>query len=346
MTLNLSPLNSCRYGGCTLTGALSATTHIRDSISVVHGPKGCTHHNFSLLHATGSDNDQFLLPDLLSSALSETDIVFGGEASLERTIESAAKRKPDAVFVLSTCIVDTIGDDVSAVCGREYGVPVIPVPTAGFLGGTFQGGLNNALCAIACLAEPCQKNLSVNIIGEKNLEYEVEENFFEVARLLQALGIPVNIRFLRNCDMKEVRHLGAAYLNILRDDELLPTGEFLASRFGTPYFSSYPSGLSGTIRFLESVGETCGVDSTPAVEGEMALQEKALADFGDLAGEKIMFENTGATPECLDVAIEITEKLGLVIGDHGRRVPLPLSPPVGSTGIRRLLHRWRCAIHA
>ena len=346
MTLNPLLSNSCRHGGCTLTGALSATTHIRDSISVVHGPKGCTHHNFSLLHATGSESDQFLIPDLVSSALSETDIIFGGEDALERTLEQVTARKTGAVFVLSTCIVDTIGDDVADICSRDYGVPVIPIPTSGFLGGTFQGGLNNALCAIARIAEPCQKRTTVNIIGEKNLEFEVEENFLEVARLLRALSIPVNIRFLRNCDFRSLARLGAASLNILRDDELLPTGEFLKLRFGTPYLTSYPSGLGGTIRFLESVGRMCGVDSSPAIEGEAALQEETLADFDDIAGEKILFEADGASLESRRVAGEIAEKLFLRIGVHGCRVPLPVSPPIGSAGVRRLLHRWRCAIHA
>ena len=345
MTLNPSLSNSCRYGGCTLTGALSATTHVGDAVSIVHGPKGCTHHNFSLLHATGSDNDHLLIPNLLSSALSETDIVFGGEGALEHTIERATQRA-GMVFVLSTCVVDTIGDDVAGVCSREFGVPVVHIPTSGFLGGTFQGGLNNALCAIASYAEPCQKTISVNIIGEKNLEYEVDENYEEVARLLHAINVPVNIRFLRNCDVRDIAKLGASGLNILRDDELLQTGAFLMHRFGTPYIVSFPIGLEGTIRFLESVGGMCGVNSSPAVAAERALQTKILSDFDDLTGEKIMVESEGASPESRRVAGEIAEKLSLHIGAVGCRVPLPISPPVGSLGVRRLLHRWRCAIHA
>ena len=298
MTLNPSLSNSCRHGGCTLTGALSATTHVRDAVSVVHGPKGCTHHNFSLLHATGSDNDQLLIPDLVSTALSETDIIFGGEDALEQTLELAAQRKTGAVFVLSTCIVDTIGDDVAGVCSRDYGVPVIPIPTSGFLGGTFQGGLNNALCAIAHLAEPCRKTATVNIIGEKNLEFEVEENFEEIARLLHALDIPVNVRFLRNCTMQSVAKIGGASLNILRDDDLLPTGEFLKQRFGTPYITSFPTGFGGTIQFLESVAGCAVWMVHMQWPVNCALQEETLADFNDLAGEKILFRDRETSPEC------------------------------------------------
>ena len=91
MTLNPLPLNLSRFGGCTLTGALSVTTRVSDTITIIHGPKGCTHHNFSLLHATGSDNDRLIMPDLISTGMSESDIIFGGEGALERTLDAVAK---------------------------------------------------------------------------------------------------------------------------------------------------------------------------------------------------------------------------------------------------------------
>ena len=46
------------------------------------GHKGCTHHNFSLLHATSLDNDSIIFPNMVSSNLLDTDIVFGGEPVL------------------------------------------------------------------------------------------------------------------------------------------------------------------------------------------------------------------------------------------------------------------------
>jgi nitrogenase molybdenum-iron protein alpha/beta subunit len=148
---------------------------VRDAVTVVHGPKGCAHHNFSLLHTTGLDNDELILPDIISTGLAETEIIFGGEEALAGVLTSVVRQDPAAVFVLSTCIVDTIGDDVQEVCGRDYGVPIIRVPTAGFLGGTFQDGLNRALCAIAAAFPPrrpdsaatCARGPCVNIIGEK-----------------------------------------------------------------------------------------------------------------------------------------------------------------------------------
>jgi len=322
------------------------TTHVRDSVTIIHGPKGCTHHNFSLLHATGYNNDHFTLPDLISTGLSESDIIFGGEAALERTLDAVEKRHIGAVFVLSTCIVDTIGDDIAALCRRDRGVPVLPVPSGGFLGGTFQNGVNNALNALVDTAEPCTKGWCVNIIGEKNLEYEVEENYAEVSRLLTALGISVNLRFVRDCSMTDITRLGAARLNILRDDDLRPVGERLHQRFATPFIPSFPVGLTGTICFLESVADSFGVKYLRAVHEEKVLQEEILTEFNDITGTSIALDPALKDSDTFRIACEIADVIDITIDRDGCRVPLEISPPVGTTGVMRMLHRWRRAIHA
>ncbi len=347
MSLNPLPIHTSRFGGCTLTGALSVTTHVRNTASIVHGPKGCTHHNFSLLHATGLDNETVTLPDLVSTALCESDIVFGGETALLRTLETVAGRGVDAIFVLSTCIVDTIGDDVPSICSREYGVRVVIVPTAGFLGGTFQNGVINALCAIAGTAEPCPVNDCVNIIGEKNLEYEIEENYAEVTRLLGMLGIPVNLRFVHDIEFDEIGTLGAARLNILREPALIPVGNFLKERFGTPFLPTFPLGLSGTLSFVASVAGTFGIDSSGALEKERLLQEDTLAGFSDLRGKDALFDPAMHDPESVSSLSEVAEALRITMRQPGTKgVPLGPGTPVGTTGVRRMLHRWRRQLHA
>jgi nitrogenase molybdenum-iron protein alpha/beta subunit len=308
------------------------------------------------LHATSLDNDAPVIPTLVSTGLSETDIVFGGEQALDRTLDSVLRDDPGVVFVLSTCVVDTIGDDVGMVCGKERGVPVIPVPTAGFLGGTFQDGVNKALIALAGMTDGSTGNkartednkspVSANIIGEKNLEYELNENYAEVTRLLSSIGIPVNIRFVHDISSAQIASLSAARVNILRDPALVPVGEYLKKRFKTPYISSFPFGLSGTPVFLETVAEVCGVECRDAVAEERALQDEMLGAFADLQGATVSFENTLVDPGAVSAAKKLARALDLHIKKNGRPVPLPTTPPVGVAGVRRMLHRWRRAIHA
>jgi nitrogenase molybdenum-iron protein alpha/beta subunit len=346
MPLNNSPIHTSRAGGCTLTGALSVTTRVSDAVSVIHGPKGCTHHNFSLLHATALDNDLIGVPDLVSSALDEGDIIFGGEETLARTIRAAGERDVSAVFVLSACVVETIGDDVVAVCSQEYRVPVIPIPTAGFLGGTFQDGVNKALIALAGQAQPAPRGTAVSIIGEKNLEYEVEENYAEVVRLLALLGLEPGIRFVHDLPFSRITELGSARLNILRDPSLVPVGEYLRERFGTPYIPSFPTGLSDTLTFISNVASACDTDAQRALDIERSLQAEILASFADLCGKRGFFTGPVIDHETAGAAQEVADALRIRVEDTGTAPALPVHPVVGTSGIRRLLHRWRRSLHA
>jgi nitrogenase molybdenum-iron protein alpha/beta subunit len=349
MNSNPSPSNSSRFEGCTLTGALSVLTEVRDAVSVIHGPAGCTHHNFSLLHATHLSNDRLEVPRLLSTRLTENGIIFGGEDALEETIAQALSLSPASVFVLSTCIVETIGDDVAAICAKRRGIPVIPVPTAGFLGGVFETGVRNALSSVASLAGPAdEKTLSANLIGEKNLEYGVEENAAEIVRLLSRLGIPVNLRFVRGVGTGDVGRLGSAAVNILREPALRPVGEDLEQRLGTPYVDSFPAGLTGTCRFLEEIGRICGVDATAAVEEEQAHQAEMLSRFDDIAGSRVCFQSSHpmlrSDPGAEAICTECAEALDLSVDPDGVPISLPYPAPVGTAGLRRMLHRWRVLI--
>ena len=273
-------------------------------------------------------------------------MIFGGEGALDHTLDQVIARDPGAVFVLSTCIVDTIGDDVGMVCGSKAGVPVIVVPTAGSSEDRSRPASTMRLLPLPGLQEPATGNGRVNIIGEKNLEYEVDENFAEVSRLLTLLGLSVNVRFVHDVTTRQIASLGAAWLNVLRDPSLIPVGEHLRERFGTPYIPGYPVGISGTIAFLESVAGASGIDPRHALDEEHALRQETLDDFADIAGLGVSFFPHPPDPEGGRVAQDIAQALRLDITSTGRPVPVPVTPPIGITGVRRMLHRWRRALHA
>ncbi|NLA38177.1 MAG: oxidoreductase [Methanomicrobiales archaeon] len=352
MKLKPSLSSSSRFEGCTLTGALSVLTEVQDAVCIIHGPAGCAHHNFSLIHATLLSNDRFKIPRLLSTRLTENDIIFGGEEALEATISRALSLSPApaSIFVLSTCIVETIGDDTEAVCAKNRGIPVIAVPTAGFLGGVFDTGIRNALHSVASLARPgvVDPTPSANLIGEKNLEYGVDENAAEIARLLGRLGIGINLRFVRGIGTRDLERLGSAAANILREPALRPVGEDLRRRFGTPYVDSFPVGLSGTLRFLDETGRICGIDASDAIEEERAYQAAMLEEFCDMAGSRIRFQTVhpmlGTDPEAEIVCTECARTLDLMIAPDGISVSFPHPAPVGTAGLRRMLHQWRLLI--
>lgn len=333
-----------RTEGCTLTGALSVTTSVQDAVSIIHGPDGCAHHNFSLLHALHFDNDQLVLPSILSTSLKEQEIIFGGEKALEDTITRALEGNHRAVFILTSCVAAAIGDDVRSVCCEVHGCPVIIVPTGGFLGGGFSDGVKSALIALSSLCHGGNQSGMVNLVGEKNLEYEAEANYREVARLLSLLGVKIQLRFVRNIPVSAIGNLGCASLNILRDESLSDVGSALENRFGTPFLPSFPVGFEGTLRFLSRVGEELDIESDSAIAAERAYQKGIIEHFSDLRRKAVMIHHWGQTSG--PVLTELLETFNLELNDRGRLLSFPDPLPVGTAGLFRMLSRWQRVIHA
>jgi nitrogenase molybdenum-iron protein alpha/beta subunit len=339
-------MNTPRDSGCTLTGALSVTTEIEGSVTIIHGPAGCAHHNFSLFHALCAGRDDPRLPRVLSTDLAETDIIFGGEDALDAAIRRAAAKNPSLICVLSTCVTGAIGDDVDAICRGYHGIPVISIPTAGFLGGGFHQGHIQALMSLSSLAKDDEKIPSVNLVGEKTLENERDEHFNEVRRLLAAAGIPICTRFVCRTTVGGISRLSRGSCNILRDPSMEEVGRFLEERFGTPFISSFPIGSRGTIRFLEEVGRLFFLDVSGAIADEEARQDRIFREFRSLAGKRITFCDPFGNRTDSEVCREIASAAGLIVHPEGYPVPVPEPFPVGTGGIRRLLYQWRRACRA
>jgi nitrogenase molybdenum-iron protein alpha/beta subunit len=222
------------------------------------------------------------------------------------------------------------------------------VPTGGFLGGDFEKGFSQALIAISNLAfptisrhEPDSKIPgSVNLIGEKNLEYEVKENFYEVKRLVSLLDLTVNLRFAHDITRSDIDRLPLASVNILREPILSGVGDHLRSLFGTPYVSSFPHGISGTLSFIRDVAARSGLSPDKALEIETGHQSEVFKEFSDLRGLPVKCNIPEGNPE-YPLIREIFQAIGFEESPGGTGVPVPYPFPVGTSGMKRMLHLWR-----
>jgi nitrogenase molybdenum-iron protein alpha/beta subunit len=98
---------------------------------------------------------------------------------------------------------------------------------------------------------------SVNIIGEKNLVNQTDSNYRTVERLLEALGIQVNCRFLRYSNTKQLAGFQKARLNLLAYDDLFgrTLQRFFEERFGAKFASvPFPLGFRQTRQWLLQIG--------------------------------------------------------------------------------------------
>ena len=334
-----------RLGGCALGGSLAVTSFIRDGITIIHSPQGCAHQMFSAYHAMAADSDTFSIPKVIVSNITNREVIFGGEEALLEALDRADAENPALISVVTSCVPETIGDDVEGVCASHAAADkIVYVPASGFLGGSSQDGENIALISISKRVSPSEiVPRTAVIIGEKNLESEVEENYAEVCRLLSRLGISVSLRFCRNISAADIIKLGTADFFIIRDERVEEAGRTIAENFGRPYVSSFPSGLSGCIRFIREAGLACGISEAEiedAVSAEEAYQAEQLSIFKELSGMKV---SLGFEPfaGCHAVAREAMQRLNIHEAADGMEIKLPFYLPVGLSGVLKMLYLWR-----
>lgn len=326
-------------------GVLSVSAFLTDAVTLIHGPDGCSHINASLLHTTLAEHDIFRIPEIVSTGLGENEIIFGGEDALQEVLTDVCADDPAAVVVASTCVSETIGgDDVAGICSQPWDCPVIYVPSSGFLGGTFVDGYTGTLTALSSFITPGEQNPGkVNIIGEKNLEFEAEDNFQEVSRLLGMLDLDVNIRYVRDITVEDIGKFGDAGLNLFREDKCgVLGGRHFDACTGIPSLPEFPVGLSATLQFIRDAGRLTGRDTTDAVRAEEEQQAGLADEFSDLAGEYVTFDSFGFQSAEMDMFAEVAKAVGIRVSEEGTVIPIPpFCMPVGTLGLRRMLRQWR-----
>jgi len=167
MNKNFADLNVNPCKMCVPLGAATAFYGIRKCMSILHGSQGCS--TYIRRHMATHYNEPV---DIASSSLTEQGTVFGGEKNLLKGLENLIRLyEPEVIGVATTCLAETIGEDVPAMIKKFYEqhpeyrqVKIINASTAGYAG-TQNEGFFRALRAIVSQVEMMtEKNGKINVI--------------------------------------------------------------------------------------------------------------------------------------------------------------------------------------
>ncbi|EFI35499.1 Nitrogenase [Desulfonatronospira thiodismutans ASO3-1] len=151
----VSTTNACKL--CTPLGACIAFKGLEGCMPILHGSQGCATYmrRYIISH--------FREPvDIASSALGEDQAIYGGGPNLMQGIINVMdKYNPDIIGIASTCLTETIGDDVPMILSgfkKEFAHLKIPelihVSTPSY-SGTHMEGFHRAIRQTAIqMAEP------------------------------------------------------------------------------------------------------------------------------------------------------------------------------------------------
>lgn len=277
---------------CPLMGAAMAVGGIKGSLIVVIGTDECSYYTKSMtLHS-----ERFGGPGgrCVSVVLDGHDVTFGSAPKMHKAFkEIMAEYKPECVFLVTTCVVEIIGDDYDAIADElstEYGVPVLSVHTEHFKCEDHLPGLERTITACLDMMEPREKCDTVNVLGQRMGEF----NTTELYKMLVNAGAKVGMQLPSGTTVDEIKNAASARVNIVVNDIALPLAKKMQSRFGVPYvhFNKfvYPDKIYESYQKLFAY---LGVPLPPEVtqkceEAKACIEENKAA----LAGVSYIYGNT------------------------------------------------------
>ena len=124
-------------GGCSYMACRGLMmSGISDVLIITHGPVGCAYFSGVDPYLGERGRQPGHAGRVFSTAMGETDIIFGGEAKLAEAIDEAVETyHPAAIAICATCPVGLIGDDVAQVArdaAARHGIDVLPLSCEGF----------------------------------------------------------------------------------------------------------------------------------------------------------------------------------------------------------------------
>jgi nitrogenase molybdenum-iron protein beta chain len=225
-----------------------------------------------------------------STNFSEKEVVFGGTDRLHELIESSLKvLDADLFVVLTGCIPDIVGDDVTAVVSefQRNGVPIVAAETGGFHGNNFLG---HEIVTSAIIEQFVGDYTGEKEQGLVNVWSELPyHNTFwrgdlsELKRILEGIGLKVNILFgPESKGISEWKDIPKAQFNLVISPWLgLATAKQLEQKYDQPYLHIpvIPVGAKETSAFLRKVAEFAGINENKSVDSFIASEEKLYYEY-------------------------------------------------------------------
>jgi nitrogenase molybdenum-iron protein beta chain len=295
---------------CQPIGAMYAALGIHGCLPHSHGSQGCC--AYHRMHLARHFRDPVLAS---SSSFTEGASVFGGAANLKTSIKNVfAIYNPEIIAVHTTCLSETIGDDIPNIL-RQAEIPegkvVIHINTPSYQGSHITGfsGMCKAMVSYLSESDGTPQKVQVNVIpGFVN-----PGDMREIRRIVDGLGVklimfpdtsgvldsPLTSKYQMYPDggatVAEIRDAGNSFLTVaLGAYASNDAAQLLQDKCGvTGIPLRLPIGLKATDEFIMAIKNWFGVEvpATLALERGQVVdtlidtnfhyQGKTVAIFGD-----------------------------------------------------------------
>lgn len=299
VNLNINPCKMCMPMGAAL-----ALKGIENSMMILHGSQGCS--TYIRRHMAGHYNEPI---DIASSSLNEEGTVYGGSTNLKKGLMNVIKMyKPDIIGVATTCLAETIGEDIRRIIQEFYDenrkeeqysydrVKIIPIYTPGYGGTHFEGYYSALTSLVKELSKKCEATGKVNVIlpnmnpGDvrniKKLLESFDIDYTIFPDVSETLDAPYKEVYKRIPDggtkLSDIEKMAGAKatieIGLLISDKLSP-GLYLEKEFNVPlYRCPMPVGISNTDAFIDILRKITGKEMPKELLEERGRLVDAMID--------------------------------------------------------------------
>jgi nitrogenase molybdenum-cofactor synthesis protein NifE len=286
--------------------ALRLLAGIRDSVTIIHAPRGCA--AAALFHQVTRGAGRWIVTNL-----DDRDTIMGADVKLRKAVKEINQSyKPEVIFILSSPVVAINNDDIQSIVEElheELELDIVPIYVTGFASRHAVTGYDITLHALLkYLGGRRGRDQSENKVNILAIA-EHADDISEVERLLTALGLELNI-LPDGASSKTFRHAVAARLSIALDQDAGNyLGVTLRDAYDIPYVEApRPIGVAATGRWLGELGKTLGLDEAVRTlhEQESEKVRQSLENF-TLRGLRVYLALSPATAFGV---LDLVEELG------------------------------------
>jgi nitrogenase molybdenum-cofactor synthesis protein NifE len=232
----------CQSSGviCPLHGVMLLNELFEDTATLIVGAPECVYYPQV---GTLIRLDNPTLSGIYTYVMDENDVVFGSADGLKIAAQ-AVLEDPEiaALFLVSSCVFELIGDDlraISADIANALGKPVFPVHTSNYDHHCpdYFKAIERMLEAIAPVLSK-QETIphSVNLLGRifhGNAKGSLRQS--ELGAMLEKNGVTINMEFPSRVRLEHIKQLTAAELNIVTDRVGIRLAKIMQEKYGIPY---------------------------------------------------------------------------------------------------------------
>jgi light-independent protochlorophyllide reductase subunit B len=251
------------YEGPPHVGAMRIATSMRNVHYVLHAPQGDTYADLLFTMIERRD----ARPPVTYTTFQARDL--GGDTAtlFKKAVADAYDRfKPELMMVGASCTAELIQDDPGGLAlALALPIPVVPLELPAYQRKENYGAAETfyrlvRACAGTRARSPATKP-TCNILGPTALGFRHRDDVTEITRLLEDLGVGINVVAPWGASPADLARLPDAAFNIVLFPEVaLTAATWLERQFGQRFVNIPPIGVGATRDFITAVAKLAGID--------------------------------------------------------------------------------------